>query len=249
MLLNRQMRRAVQIALLLLIAGWAYVAVGMRFTWLSGWVPLVAGLSVVLALRFPRLAAAAGVAALVLILANFSAVEETFADESAESGVTRVAAYERTLQIVRDHYLFGTGPAGYYFYLTTYIGGLFQLSHNNYVDIFAQTGLFGTAMYLWLWAGIGWYVLRAYQSVPRGGFYHGLAASLCAAYVISLGAMMLGDWVTPFTYTQTLSGISYTIWHWVLAGTAIALYYQTQRLALAAVEPAGGQVAAPPLAV
>ncbi len=241
-LLNRQMRRVVQIALLLLIAGWVYVVVGMRFTWLSGWVPLIAGLGVVLALRFPRLAAAAGVVALVLILANFSAVEETFADESAESGVTRVAAYERTLQIVRDHYLFGTGPAGYYFYLTTYIGGLFQLSHNNYLDIFAQTGLFGTAMYLWLWAGIGWYVLRAYQSVPRGGFYHGLAASLCAAYVISLGAMMLGDWVTPFTYTQTLSGISYTIWHWVLAGTAIALYYQAQRLALAAVEPAGGRL-------
>ncbi|MGQ9887534.1 MAG: O-antigen ligase family protein [Aggregatilineales bacterium] len=247
-LLNRRMWRAVRVALLLLIAGWVYVAVGMRFNWLSGWVPLVAGLSVVLALRFPRPAVAAGVVALVLIVANFSAVQEAFADESAQSGVTRVAAYDRTLQIVRDHYLFGTGPAGYYFYLTIYIGGLFQLSHNNYLDILAQTGLFGLAMYLWLWAGIGWYVLRAYQSVPRGGFYHGLAASLCAAYVISLGAMMLGDWVTPFTYTQTLSGISYTIWHWVLAGAAIALYCQAQRLAPAA-KPAEGQALAPPSAV
>lgn len=235
-LFNGRLQRVVQIVLLALAAGWLYTAVGARFSWLSGWMPLVGGVGVVLFLKFPRLLILASVLAALFLLANFSAVQELFASESAESGVTRAAAYGRTLQIVRDHFLFGTGPAGYYFYLTIYIGGLFQLSHNNYLDIFAQTGLFGTVMYLWFWAGVGWYVLRAYQTVPRGGFYHGLAASLCAAYVVSLGAMMLGDWVTPFTYTQTLSGISYTIWHWMLAGTAIALYYHAQRLAPAAVE-------------
>jgi O-antigen ligase len=189
---------------------------------------------VVLFLKFPRVIIVAGLVVLVILLLNFDWVQEQFADESAESGVTRVDAGRRTLQIVSDHFLFGTGPTGYYFYLTIYIGGLFQLSHNNYLDIIAQTGLLGLAAYLWFWAAVGWYVLRAYQTVPRGGFYQGLAAALAAAYVISLGAMMLGDWVTPFTYTQTLGGISYTIWHWMLAGTAVALYYQARRLAAAA---------------
>lgn len=247
-LFNGRLRRALRAALLLLVVGWLYIAVGTRFTWLSGWVLLVGGLGVVLFLRAPRLLLIVGVVLALFVLVNFTAVQELFADESAESGVTRAAAYERTLQIVRDHYLFGTGPAGYYFYLTVYIGGLFQLSHNNYLDVFAQTGLFGTVLYLWFWGGVGWYVLRAYQRVPRGGFYHGLAAALGAAYVVSLGAMMLGDWVTPFTYTQTLGGVSYTIWHWMLAGTAIALYYQAPGLAPAAAEPAK-PMPAPPVSV
>lgn len=237
-LFNRALPRYLYLIVLAIVAGWLFVAVGMRFSWLSGWVPLVGGLAVVVALKFPRLMVVVGLVAVVILLFNFDAVQERFADESAESGVTRVTAGQQALRVVGDHFLFGTGPAGYYFYLTIYIGGLFQLSHNNYLDIIAQTGVLGFAMFIWFWLGVGWYVMQAYRAVPRGGFYHGLAASLASAYVVTLGSMLLGDWVTPFTYTQTLSGISYTIWHWMLAGAAIALYYQARRLASAPVEPA-----------
>jgi O-antigen ligase len=236
-LFNRALPRYLLLILLAVIAGWLYVSMGMRFSWLSGWVPLVGGLGMVAFLRFPRLMAAVGVVLVVILLLNFSALQERFADESQESGSTRLTAGQHTLQIVSDHFLFGTGPAGYYFYLTIYIGGLFQLSHNNYLDIIAQTGVLGLAMYIWFWAGVGWYVLRAYLRVPRGGFYQGLAATLVSAYVVTLGSMILGDWVTPFTYTQTLGGISYTIWHWMLAGAAVALYYQAGRLAEPGAEP------------
>ena len=241
-LFNRTLPRYLLLILLAVIAGWLYVAVGMRFSWLSGWVPLVGGLGLVVFLRFPRLMAAVGLVIVVVLLLNFDAVQDRFADESLESGVTRMTAGQQTLRVVGDHFLFGTGPAGYYFYLTIYIGGLFQLSHNNYLDIIAQTGLFGFALYLWFWAGVGWYVLRAYQRVPRGGFYHGLAATLASAYIVTLGAMLLGDWVTPFAYTQTLGGISYTIWHWMLAGAAVALYYQARRLEAAPSGPAPAAV-------
>jgi hypothetical protein len=40
--------------------------------------------------------------------------------------------------------------------------------------------------------------------------------------------MALGDWVTPFTYTQTVAGIAYTIQHWLWAGMAIAFYHILQ---------------------
>lgn len=239
LLFNHKLPRYLLPILLIVAGGWLYVSVGMRFSWLSGWVPLVGGLSVVLFFRFPRLMIVVALILLAVAVVNFDQIEERFADESAESGSTRLEAGQQTIRVVRDHFLFGTGPTGYYFYLTVYIGGLFQLSHNNYIDIIAQTGVLGFAMYVWMWAATGWYVLKAYRTVPRGGFHHALAAALVGAYCVSLGVMMLGDWVTPFTYTQTLSGISYTIWHWILAGTAIALYYEARdRLQPQDAEPA-----------
>ena len=61
-------------------------------------------------------------------------------------------------------------------------------------------------------------------------FLGALKYSLVACYPAILVSMMLGDWVTPFPYTQTLAGIDYTIWSWMLSGVTIALYYFTPNL-------------------
>jgi hypothetical protein len=42
--------------------------------------------------------------------------------------------------------------------------------------------------------------------------------------------MMLGDWVIPFTYTQGLGGINYTIWPWLIQGIGMALYFESRNL-------------------
>ena len=64
-----------------------------------------------------------------------------------------------------------------------------------------------------------------YRTVQGNDFAKGLKFALLAAYPATIVSMMLGDWVTPFIYTQTLAGIDYAIWAWMVAGMTVALYH------------------------
>jgi O-antigen ligase len=196
-------------------------------TWLSGWVPSVVGISILLLFRSRKWLVLFLIVVSVVVVLRADTWRQVVEAENTESGVTRVAAWNRALRLVDDHLLFGTGPAGYYFYMLVY-GGARQLSHNNFLDILSQTGIIGFICFVWLWLAIGWTTWRMYRSIPRPGFRYGLAGSLVAAYFVSIVCMMLGDWITPFPYTQTLRGIDYTIWHWMMAGLTVALYYERQ---------------------
>jgi O-antigen ligase len=198
-------------------------------TWLSGWLPSLVGVGILAFLRSRKGFVLLLIGVALIAVLNLESWEGVINAEDAESGVTRSEAWDRVFDLIGDHLLFGSGPAGYHFYFTVYIGGFYQLSHNNYVDILAQTGVVGFTFFAWMWLAIGWMVLRTYRSVPRQGFRHGLAGSLFAAYFISVVSMMLGDWITPFPYTQTLAGIDYTIWHWMMAGLAVALFYEAKQ--------------------
>jgi O-antigen ligase len=223
LLCNDKLPRWQRLVLVVIIGGWVYVSFLRDRTWLSGWVPLFIGLGIVIFLRSRALFAVLAVVAGIYLLANTQIFDSLLKDESNESGLTRLYAGNLTLDIANQHFLFGTGPTGYYFYMKVILRDLFQLSHNNYIDIYAQTGIFGFVTYMLIWGSIGLTVLRTYLQVPKDGFEGGLAASLVAIYVITMLIMMLGDWVTPFTYTQTMAGLSYTIWPWLWAGLAIAL--------------------------
>lgn len=222
---NRQLSPWKRIALFIIPAIWTRILFGLGIDWLSGWAPLLLGIVGSAFFYSRKLFAVFMIIAAIYALGNLDFFSKIFEEENAISGQTRVLAWERTIKVVRDHFLFGTGPAGYYFYLTVYIGGFFQLSHNNYVDVIAQTGVLGFATYIVIWLCIGWMVLKAYLIAPPTDFLRGLANSLLVCYGVSLVIMMLGDWVIPFPYTQTLAGISYTIWPWMLMGLAMGLYY------------------------
>lgn len=204
---------------------WFYIQFTLGISWLSGWVPIVLGIAGMTLLYNRKLFLVLCAVGVVYALANFSDFSTLFEKENAVSGQTRLTAWDQTINVVRDHYLFGTGPAGYYFYLTAYIGGRFQLSHNNYVDVIAQTGVVGTIVYVILWLCIGWMIFKAWLIAPTIGFLRGLINALVAIYALTLVVMMLGDWVIPFPYTQTLAAVSYTIWAWMFAGLAMAVYY------------------------
>lgn len=223
LLYNDRLTRRQRLALLLLVGGWIYVAFILDRSWLSGWVPLFVGIGIMVLFRSRALFLGLVIIALIYVAANIEILDSLFANESTESGETRLEAGNFTIDIANQHFLFGTGPTGYYFYMKAYLKDLFQLSHNNYVDIYAQTGIFGFVVYLLMWGSLGWTVWRTWRRVPKHGFEGGLAISLLAIFCITLMIMMLGDWVTPFTYTQTMRGLSYTIWPWLWAGLAIAL--------------------------
>jgi O-antigen ligase len=229
-LYNRELAAWLRILLLIILGGWLYVVMSLGITWLSGWLPLLVGIAAVVFFYSRRIALLIVVIAASYYLINFNSFQETFARENEESGGTRSEAWMRVFNVTERHYLFGTGPAGYYFYFTVSLTGLWQLSHNNYIDIIAQTGIVGFALWIILWGGIGIMIWRLYRIMPKmgGGFQKGLAIALVAGYACTIVSMALGDWVTPFTYTQGLQGIDYTIWAWILPGAATALYYLTK---------------------
>src|SRR5205823_6261109 len=78
-------------------------------------------------------------------------------------------------------------------------------SHNNYVDIVAQTGLVGLACLAWLaWAvgRVGW---QLRTRVPEGfaqAYVYGALGGLAGTLV----AGTLGDWVLPLVYNIGLTG-------------------------------------------
>jgi len=226
-LFNHALSRPIRIALVVITLGWLYVNLA-AVTWLSGWLPALVGVLLVLCFRSRKFIILVILVGAISVANNPERLNRIFQTENAESGETRLQAWGRTLGLTEEHLLFGMGPAGYRYYFSTRLTGFFQLSHNNYVDILAQTGIAGFAAYIWFWLGLGIMAWRTSRAVPRGGFRQALAVSLVAVYCISLLSMMLGDWITPFTYTQGLQGIDYTIWHWMFAGMIVALYYETR---------------------
>lgn len=226
-LFNDKLSFKLRLLCISLCATWLYI-IFLGVTWLSGWLPTTVGVVTLSFLRSRKLFLLVLLVMIAIVLVKGDSASETLEAENAESGSTRVEAWDRVLDLIKDHLLFGTGAAGYHFYFTVYISGFYQLSHNNYVDILAQTGIVGFVFYIWFWLAMGVTALRTFLSVPRTGFRYAFAATLLAAYAITIVTMMLGDWVTPFPYTQTLAGIDYTIWHWMMAGMTVALYYESQ---------------------
>ncbi|MBL8153464.1 MAG: O-antigen ligase family protein [Anaerolineae bacterium] len=232
---NRRLSLMLRILLLVTIAMWIYVVLGLGFSWLSGWLPTFIGLVLISLIYSRKMLIPLGLAVLIYVIANFGVLEENFGTESEGSGVTRSNAWTEAFDVTSDHLLLGTGPAGYEFYFLVrgvYSGGIGtgQLAHNNYVDIVAQLGLAGILAWLTIWGTLGVISVRTYRSVPadESGFISGLKATLLAAWPVTILTMMLGDWITPFTYTQGLAGIDYTIWHWVMPGMSLALYAISQ---------------------
>jgi O-Antigen ligase len=228
---NDALRWPLRVVLTSTVVMWLLITLGVGITWLSGWVPL---LVVILTLTFFRSRKLLLVALLLMAVYGISKIEtiqRTLTTEEQESGTSRALSWERTVAVTGDHFFLGTGPAGYHFYFTAYgyydLNGVgsFNLSHNNYVDILAQTGLVGFTLWMLFWIAQGLNTWNLLRTPAPNGFLKGLKYTLVACYPAILVTMMLGDWLTPFPYTQTLAGIDYTIWAWMLTGLTVALYH------------------------
>ncbi|MBA3873860.1 MAG: O-antigen ligase family protein [Anaerolineae bacterium] len=234
-LFNKKLPWYVKVFLLVGVGIWARITLGLGLDWLSGWLPVVVVAGMLLFLYSRKVAAVAVLGILIWGAFNTAFVNQTFGEEQSVSGNTRSVAWGRALGVVEKHFLFGAGPAGYEYYFHAYgyydsAVGTADLSHNNYIDIVAQTGVVGFALWIALWVGQGWMVWKLFRKRIDDPFLGALKYSLVACYPAILISMMLGDWVTPFPYTQTLAGIDYTIWSWMLSGLTIALYYFTPNL-------------------
>lgn len=211
-------------ALALLGVGWLVWALGLAITWLSGWFTSVVALVALVWLRSKKLLAALVVLVALAVALNWGLVEAQFMAEQEESGYTRLDAWYMNWTVTRDHWLFGTGPAGYAAYYMFYFPTNAMATHNNYIDVVSQLGFTGFGVLLWMFAVFLW---RGYKLCVRlrgrGDLVEAVANATLAGTVGCLAAMMLGDWMFPFAYTQTIMGFNYAVYSWTLIGVMMTL--------------------------
>jgi O-antigen ligase len=138
---------------------------------------------------------------------------------------SRWVAYGIVLELARSNPLLGLGMANYHFYtpLIPIWGWYVQFnSHNQYIDLIAQTGLIGLGCYFWFVAAVGRLGWRLRTKVGDGfarayvyGALGGLAGMLVAGW--------LGDWVLPFVYNIGLIGLRASLLGWMFLGGLLVI--------------------------
>ncbi len=220
-LFNHRLPLGARLAVGLFVGPILYVAYTLVPGWKSGWVPALATAGVLLLLRFPPLIAVGvmgGIAAAPTALSYLIASDEY-------SYATRLEAWSLILEIIKANPLLGLGPANYHWYTPLFpIRGYAVRfnSHNQYVDLIAQTGLIGLACFLWFAWEIGRLGWRLRQTAPEG-FARAYASGAFAGLVGTLLAGVLGDWILPFVYNIGFVGFRGSVLAWLFLGGLIAL--------------------------
>lgn len=220
-LFNRRLLFGWRFALLGVVAMTFYVAYGMNGDWKSGWMPALISVGALLLLRswrFGYLLAPFGlIPALNLIQSAVASDEYSY--------TTRLDAWSIVGEIIKANPVLGLGPANYYWYTP-----LFRIrgyavnfnSHNQYVDLIAQTGFLGLFAYLWLMLAIGWLGWRLRNRVAEG-FEKAYVYGALAGWVATIAAGAFGDWVLPFVYNVGLFGVRSSILPWLFLGGLLVL--------------------------
>jgi O-antigen ligase len=234
LLFQRDLKREQRLFLLAVLgAVFVYAFIQQREA-ASNWVGVAAVLGTLLWLRFPRLRVFVIILAVILALSGvlFPTLYE-FAggdDEWTESGGSRLTLIRRVIEVTMRNPITGLGPASYRYYAGAeplrYRRALWfnprVNSHNNYVDLFAHTGLLGLGLFLWFAVELGLLGWRL-SARHREGFTGGYVNGMTAAWVGSLVIMLLADWMLPFVYNIGFPGFQASILVWMFLGGLISI--------------------------
>jgi O-antigen ligase len=216
LLFMRRLNVWLRLGLGALVLGWCYWSFGLRITWLASWLPTLVALTVILFMRSKALLAMLVSAALIWAFVNWGFITDVFAAEDQESGGTRLAAWAQNWLITQDHWLFGTGPAGYAVYYMSYFPNQGMATHSNYLDILSQVGITGAAFYLAFFGLTAWSAYRLCRRLQgRGDFAEALANAALGGAAGCIVINAFGDWLIPFAYTQGISGFDYAAYNWL----------------------------------
>jgi O-antigen ligase len=209
-----------------------YVAFIFNNEWKSGYLPAFASVVVIIALRSTRVGLL--IAVVGPMIATYLSSQAVATDEYSYS--TRIEAWEIVLNMVKVSPLFGFGPSNYFWYTPLFpIRGYYVNfnSHNQYVDLIAQTGLLGLAGFLWFAVEVGRLGWRLRSQAPAGfaqayviGALSGLAGMLVAG--------MLADWFLPFVYNIGFSGFRAAMYAWLFLGGLVSIERWVRRQSKAA---------------
>jgi len=232
-LLNRDLHPFARLAAGGVTAAVLAVTLIQTTAWVSGWLPCLIAIFVILLIRYPRplLLAAPVLAVLALIGANV-VTDLATAGDNLYSLETRVAAIKSLWPILTANPILGLGPANYYKYTEIFpILGWYvsYSSHNNYLDLIAQTGLVGLGCFLWFGSAAGIVAWKLRNRV-MGGFERGYVYSVIGGLAATFLAAGLGDWVIPFVYNAGFEAFRTSVLPWVFLGGLVALEQREGRV-------------------
>jgi O-antigen ligase len=234
LLFNNELSRPWRLlAIISLVAVFVYAFVQQRGA-VSNWVGVLVVVAILIWLRWRRLRLPTIFFTALLIFTGI--LTQTLWDfgggdtEWTTSGASRIALGERVLRVTMSNPITGLGPAAYRNYAAMeplQYGRAYWVdpainSHNNYIDIFSQTGLIGLGLFLWFMVSVlflAWRLARRYQSGFLGGYVNGMIAAWVAIMVV----MMLLDWFLPFVYNVGFPGFQASILVWMFFGGLVAV--------------------------
>ncbi len=214
---------------------------GVRYLqWKSGWVPALLALGVLLWMRSRRLFVIFAIVAGVFVVANWSTIAPAGLESEAQAGsFLRPPIWYDVLRLTSHSPILGLGPVNYMYYwrdptfvsysldLTNwwawYETGYAPPSHNMYIDVLAQTGVLGFAVFLWAIVALVFLTNRARCRLPQGflgAYAHGIFAGFLGLLIASFA---FADWLIPFVYNITIKGFQHSVYSWLLLGSLVPL--------------------------
>ena len=206
---------------------------------LSYWIGVAAALAVLLWLKMQR-GRILIIALIGLLLLTGQALPRAYdfaggESEWVESGGSRITLAERVISVTMRNPITGLGPAAYRPYARMKplpYGDAFWIapnvsSHNNYVDLFAHSGIIGLGLFLWFIVEFILLCRRVSRKKLSGlslGYVNGVLATVVGALVI----MMLADWILPFVYNISFIGFQASVLVWLMMGGVVAIDQWTE---------------------
>jgi hypothetical protein len=229
-IINTKLDKRIRFALAGLVFAEMYAAIGQAYDWKSGWLPAIVAILVILWVAIPKARIPSillGIVVLIMGIAinRFNVLSSFITGNEDYSILTRQVAQLLVLEIAKVNPILGLGFSNYYWFTPLFpiLGYRSQFnSHNNYVDIIAQTGLVGLACFIWLIVEIGLVGWNLYKQLPNG-FAKAYALGVLAGLVGLLVSGLLGDWILPFVYNVGLTGFRASLYGWLFMGGLIAL--------------------------
>ncbi len=225
---NKTLKSSVRGLLFIVVLSCFFVALVQGRGWTSGWMPSVITVFVLLWVGSPRAALAVTILGGGLALTQIDTIlnEFIFIGDNSYSSLTRLEAWRIVGEIVKVNPILGVGPANYRSYTALFpiLGWFVEFnSHNNYVDIIAQTGLVGMACLLWFFREIGKVAWRTRLRVKPYTFEYAYVVGSIAGLVGTIVSGMLGDWVIPFVYNIGVTGVRSSMFAWLFLGGVVAI--------------------------
>ncbi len=219
--LNTRLTKAHRVALAVLVVGVLYVSIVQTQDWKSGYIPPLAGVGCIVALKFRRY---------VLWFLPIFALGALFIGTQAiatdqYSWISRLDAWIIVVRLSAISAIFGVGFGNYYWYTPLFpiMGWRVSFnSHSQYIDLFSQIGLFGLICFFWIFWEIGKLGWRLKDTAPEGfprAFVYGAMGGLGGTLV----AGGLVDWILPFVYNIGMNGFRSSILSWLFLGGLLAI--------------------------
>lgn len=203
-----------------------------NLSWISGWVATSTAIMVISLYRSKRLAAvllAVGLIAMFIFPGLYFHIQS----ESAMGG-----DYDR-FTIWHDAYLMfskvnpvlGVGPGNYHPYVFYHSsiwmgnGSTYTTAHSNYMQMAAEMGFLGLAVFLYVIVAGLWTGCRAVRRAPPEMKWIALAGLAMFAGIAV--ASVFGDYLFPSRGNNGLISFGTTVYTWLMLGTAVAASRET----------------------